>query len=233
MIIRAIVLLLLFVPVARCFSPCAPPRFDVFCDKIVGSWQTPDGTQSVEEVMRSCGGAVQGIRDDFYLNRADDGFVYFDCGTYSHGPVDTAATNTFMASLAVPKARILLSSSEGKTEATLAPKATFGGESTPRRDDLSLKVIKKPEYNVWRQIQCRMSSPSQPWMMQRVQWESSEGPDEGTQPQGPYQCWVEQKESLIFMGISCIETGYFKEIVRSCGENGKLTRVALQEGKLL
>merc|ERR1719491_2589881 len=56
--------------------------------------------------MRSCGGAVQGIREvaipietadmggkaeTMYHNRADDGFVYFDCGSYTQGPVQLKA----------------------------------------------------------------------------------------------------------------------------------------------
>ena len=60
----------------------------------------------VEEVMRSCGRVIQGIREptmmrtdkssnddnnnnnndnSFYLNRANDGFVFFNNGMYSMG----------------------------------------------------------------------------------------------------------------------------------------------------
>ena len=87
------------------FASCAPPRFDNFLDSILGTWR-PIGSSdkarsndvtsgSVEEVMRSCGGAVQGVKEiqfpgsifnQMYHNRADDGFVYFDCGSYSVGP---------------------------------------------------------------------------------------------------------------------------------------------------
>ena len=60
--------------------------------------------KEVEEVMRSCGGAVQGIRElplssfilpgegsaseerQTYHNRADGGFVYADDGSYTAGP---------------------------------------------------------------------------------------------------------------------------------------------------
>ena len=49
----------------------------------------------VAEVMRSCGGAVQGVRattdgvEGPLLNRQDDGFVYFDDGSWCFGPTTT------------------------------------------------------------------------------------------------------------------------------------------------
>jgi hypothetical protein len=93
-----------------CFSLCLPPRFDVFGENLVCSWTTPQGNTKlvVEEVMRSCGGAVQGIREvpllnmnmemgqqpggggGVYLNRANDGFLFLDNGTYTCGPVVVA-----------------------------------------------------------------------------------------------------------------------------------------------
>src|SRR6056300_555443 len=96
----------------QAFTSTAAPRFDTFCDNLVGSWkQVGDGVLlsgrkdddnskqmglTVEEVMRRCGGAVQGVREVVvtnshaeeelaYLNRANDGFVYFDDGSYSVG----------------------------------------------------------------------------------------------------------------------------------------------------
>ena len=59
----------------------------------------------IDEVRRSCGGAIQGIRElplslvfpesscvdlhqRTYHNRADGGFVYEDDGSYSTGPED-------------------------------------------------------------------------------------------------------------------------------------------------
>ena len=128
---------------AVAFASCPPPRFDAFADATVGRWQygpsLPDQAGEVEEVMRSCGGAVQGIREiplslspassasssgdgepepeGRYLNRADDGFVYFDSGSYSAGPVQITAADDdsalqFMASLSfasTPKRRLLVS----------------------------------------------------------------------------------------------------------------------------
>jgi len=55
--------MLLIVKLASCFTPIIPPRFDNFCDQVVGTWGIPIESQSrtrivgeVEEVMRSCGG---------------------------------------------------------------------------------------------------------------------------------------------------------------------------------
>ena len=134
--------LLARVPAARAFASCPPPRFDTFADATLGKWQfgpnVPDQAREVEEVMRSCGGAVQGIREIVlpnvannadidtnqvgdqqgrYHNRADDGFVYFDSGSYSAGPVQIADGDAveFMASLSfgstVPKRRLIVSAS--------------------------------------------------------------------------------------------------------------------------
>ena len=131
-------------PAARALASCPPPRFDTFADENLGKWQfgpnIPDQAREVEEVMRSCGGAVQGIREIVlptvaisaeintstnevgdqqgrYHNRADDGFVYFDSGSYSAGPVQIADGDDveFMASLSfgstLPKRRLLVSTS--------------------------------------------------------------------------------------------------------------------------
>ena len=80
--------------------------FDKFAAAATGSWSGTqyawtDGHASpgvaceavVDEVMRSCGGAVQGIRvgDGPLLNRQDDGFCFFDCGSWTQGP--TALTD--------------------------------------------------------------------------------------------------------------------------------------------
>ena len=78
------------------------PSFDTFSAAATGSWH---GTQYkwpgdtgvactavVDEVMRSCGGAVQGVRvdDGPLLNRQDDGFCFFDCGSWTQGPTKIA-----------------------------------------------------------------------------------------------------------------------------------------------
>jgi hypothetical protein len=254
-----VISLILSVPIAHTFSPCLPPRFDVFCDKIVGSWQRSDGTiLAVDEVMRSCGGAVQGIQDDtIYLNRADDGFCFFDCGTYSYGPIinddvvsTTACSDQLVTSFALPtKLRIvmtmttttsrpLLSSSENNmVEAILARtyRVQDASSTSWTQHDLGVPRIAKPTFTIGRQMQCRMPSPKQSWMMQRARWEAtSQRLNVDTiEPQGPYRCWVEQRQTSIMMGILCVATGYVKELLRTYDDSGKLTMIRLQDGLLL
>jgi len=178
----------------------APPRFDVFASSIVGEWVKPiqneeDNTKKfeVEEVMRACGGAVQGIRevsmgnkknpdDRAYHNRSNDGFVYFDCGSYTSGPVripkkkkkndDDEEEEMMMASLAFPsqQKRMLLS---------FSPSQEMGSRFLP----LYRPKVELPPDNPIEQLSglsslswesqssCRMPSPAQSWMLQRVKWE--------------------------------------------------------------
>ena len=241
MLRRILVVLLAVKPVVHTFSPCPPPRFNVFSDKIVGEWYTSHGVRTVEEVMRSCGGAVQGIRDDgFYLNRADDGFCYFDCGTYSYGPIDGATASSsnglLVASLSLPSMRIWLLANEGDitVEAAALPRVKLEAHAT--LEDLVLPIANsRPEFRVERHQQCRMASPTQPWMMQRAQWESRQDSTcKRQEPQGPYQCWIDVADGAISMGVTCVASGYVKEILRSyTAESGTLLTVALLEGRLL
>lgn len=176
------------------FVSCPPPRFDRFLDSIIGSWSFAndnviDGTvsiktSSVDEVMRSCGGAVQGIKeieytdtsvDKIYHNRADDGFLYYNCGSYSSGPIQidigSSADELFLCSFSFPKkgkSRCLVSSSN---LSVILKK----GSCTDEMDILSqangMILDQKPNNIIWEQeMLCRMSSPSQPWMLQRAKW---------------------------------------------------------------
>lgn len=115
----------------------AQPRFDEFASRTVGPWfVAKDGSKhEVEEVMRSCGGAIQGIKElplplvcpncdentdtsdqRTYHNRADGGFVYTDDGSYSAGPEHCDFVNSdidqklFMTSLPFGKQRLLMTS---------------------------------------------------------------------------------------------------------------------------
>ena len=129
------------------FLSCPPPRFDEFSERLLGKWKgrySPSLASStvtstsglVEEVMRSCGGAVQGIREfspigdivssgsessettgqqpeiGLYLNRANDGFVFQDLGSYSLGPVlsfdETQKGSLFLSNHMIGKDRFLL-----------------------------------------------------------------------------------------------------------------------------
>ena len=113
------------------WKSCSQPRFDEFASCTVGPWITSEAADAtdvleVEEVMRSCGGAIQGIRElplslifpkvDYeartYHNRADSGFVYAYEGTYTAGPenwnwdcVPSDDESLMMASLSFPDRR--------------------------------------------------------------------------------------------------------------------------------
>ena len=113
-----------------------------------------DLVADVEEVMRSCGGAVQGIREpattasliegdetnttpvngssSTYLNRANDGFVFFDDGCYTMGPVfignrkevkDDAAA--FLSCLALPEGDL-----DGRKQRLVVSFGGVGGNSS-------------------------------------------------------------------------------------------------------
>ncbi|KAL9188636.1 hypothetical protein ACHAXT_007014 [Thalassiosira profunda] len=159
---------LLSTATATQWRPCAQPRFDAFAELTVGPWVASSSDDAaaatlyeVEEVMRSCGGAVQGIRElplslifdaeecpeeeRTYHNRADGGFVYADDGTYSAGPEkwawndasdDDSGAKLLMASLAFTgKQRVWLAAT--LSEASEAVKSTHKAH-TP---NMSPKVI--------------------------------------------------------------------------------------------
>lgn len=221
------VLLLSHIGSAAGFASCPPPRFDTFADSITGKWQygpsLPDQAREVEEVMRSCGGAVQGITEMVlptttcrsnreedvikgrYHNRADDGFIYFDCGSYSAGPVQLVEGSVveMMSSLAfpsIPKRRLLISAKcqvGGTSGGILSLKPidnddvmAIGLNRVPIRaaeeeeaaeSDSSVLLGTKPGSTIhWHnESVCRMPNTSQPWILQRAKWECflSEGKD--------------------------------------------------------
>ncbi len=95
------------------------PSFDTFSAAAMGSWhgtryEWPGDTNGVactsvvDEVMRSCGGAVQGVRvdDGPLLNRQDDGFCFFDCGSWTQGPTALAEVAAFDVGLATHSGRV-------------------------------------------------------------------------------------------------------------------------------
>lgn len=208
---------------------CSPPRFDTFGDLLVGKWAIEkintvcgdDATSNVfvaevEEVMRSCGGAVQGIREPAtgnssgeeadaetsskYLNRANDGFVFFDDGCYTVGPLSIeqskgeSSGEDFLSCLVLSE-----KDTEGRTQrhvfefggvteqiyegsgllphdATLRTKQRFGDANvsvTSPKDDNKETT---PNYcvieDITRIVRCRMPSEGQPWMLQRAKWET-------------------------------------------------------------
>lgn len=195
-----LVYLLLIEPI-HAFSSCAPPRFNVFTETIASSWHVgqDDNVQVAEEVMRSCGGAVQGVREIplvscLYLNRANDGFVFFDNGSYTHGPVQigengAVAVMTTSLTLCNKKTRLLLTctldaetSSSTLDSAHVVHRAFGDTESLSfTQEDFGCEIAKDAQYDdiIWNhQVQCQMSSTGQPWMLQRAKWESEGSGDD-------------------------------------------------------
>ena len=196
------------------YIPCALPRFDTFLDVLTGSWNIHHHDKicskvKVEEVMRSCGGAVQGIREpiirDFsgdtttdceqeqegvYHNRADDEFVYFDCGSYSSG--NSGMTSLMIASGGdnVSKVRALISLKDGGKDTDIADvevSLMLLGRSSTQKDDAILPAVSHSssentdnnnDFIIHSTVRCRMPSPTQNWMIQRVKWESTSNQNE-------------------------------------------------------
>ena len=123
------------------FRPMAAPRFDTFAETLVGTaWISHDDNDnvnditttttcvSVEEVMRSCGGAVQGFHEiihhvliqeeeeedttpttttttTHYMNRANDEFLFLDNGSYTcriDSKEQNSTTTTTLTNLPLP-----------------------------------------------------------------------------------------------------------------------------------
>lgn len=168
---------------ATTFRSCPAPRFDVFAQGLVGHWNNHQAI--VEEVMRSCGGAVQGIReiiatndgllDDQYLNRADDGFLYQDDGGYSWGPVVLhleGKEDKCLTSLPLSKGQRVLFGSNDNEPVVLQKQFAAAADLT---------VVSFP--NDWtiawtRQVRCSMPTPNMPWMAQRLKWQMAEYEDD-------------------------------------------------------
>jgi hypothetical protein len=174
------------------FAPCPPPRFDTFSEKLVCSWTThEDENIVVEEVMRSCGGAVQGIRepaffggDDgkggLYLNRANDGFLFFNQGEYSFGPVQRrdGDTDTFLSNFMFGRSRIAVRCETDKSS-VVNPTSTFLRKTFGGTDKAAPSIQQCWETDptrIWSvdfysNTKCAMPSAGQPWILQRAKWE--------------------------------------------------------------
>ena len=149
------------------------PSFDTFSAAAVGSWTgtqyqwTADGATSgvpcevvVDEVMRSCGGAVQGVRvdDGPLLNRQDDGFCFFDCGSWTQGPTALAEVAAFDVGLATHRGRVRCMVSVDVTarkavDATVVVEERAGATPLAKRESLA--------------------ATGSPWLAPRLKWTRS------------------------------------------------------------
>ena len=161
--------LLLLCTVAVRTSALAP-SFDTFSVAATGSWTgtqyewTPDGATNgvpcevvVDEVMRSCGGAVQGVRvdDGPLLNRQDDGFCFFDCGSWTQGPTKIADgivhLDVGLVSQSGSRVRCTASVSAGQVvDATVVLEEKAGATPLAKRESLA--------------------ATGAPWLAPRLKW---------------------------------------------------------------
>lgn len=220
------------------FTPCPPPKFDVFLDSITGSWTTKESTvlsspsdtisSTVEEVMRSCGGAIQGMKeieypnspfDRMYNNRADDGFLFFDDGSYNNGPtsirnvkvgddgssdsvtndIDFSVVSSLSFNGLSPKSRIIISTTLPKMALSLTKGVSTTHSNDDENDENDDKLILLDECPIhikWNEeILCRMSSSSQPWMLQRAKWEKYKSKNEETNNKNEDSLEISESES--------------------------------------
>ena len=268
------------------FTPCPPPKFHVFLESILGSWTTTTSsndnnscsmTSNVEEVMRSCGGAIQGMKeieypnspfDRLYNNRADDGFLFFDCGSYINGPIlmqkhdgDEIMNLSLVSSLSFtdqsPKRRCIVSTSPSALAVSLIKSSS---NEVRFQDEVTL-VKECPTNFCWNEeILCKMSSSTQPWMLQRARWEKYKSSNDDVNIDSmstedilssPPHCWMKtmnnpsdvQSEALKSLSktnhIACvIQIGGMvdnnvKAFLRCYNDEGKLCGVIFQTGNAL
>ena len=144
------------------------PSFDTFSAAATGSWtgtqyEWPGDTNGVactavvDEVMRSCGGAVQGIRvgDGPLLNRQDDGFCFFDCGSWTQGPTALSDVAAFDIGLATHSGRVRCVVSVDVT-ARKAFEATVVVEEKPGATPLAKRES--------------LAATGAPWLAPRLKW---------------------------------------------------------------
>lgn len=138
---------------------CPPPRFDDFSEPLIGKWSSSSSstttssdnplTVEVEEVMRSCGGAVQGIREpsldsgsssSIYLNRANDGFCFFRDGSYTQGPTSLTSDSKepSLSCLVLPTVGRLVVSHDYDDDAVSEVRAAMRTKPKFGREDPSL-----------------------------------------------------------------------------------------------
>ena len=144
------------------------PSFDAFSAAATGFWtgtlyEWPGDANGVacesvvDEVMRSCGGAVQGVRvgDGPLLNRQDDGFCFFDCGSWTQGPtkLTDGALNLDVGLVAQSGSRVrcTASVSAGRVvDATLVVEEKAGAAPLAKRQSLA--------------------ATGSPWLAPRLKW---------------------------------------------------------------
>lgn len=219
----------------------AAPRFETFSTNIVGEYHVPGfGKESVELV------GDDAIRDNGIEMSCKDngGFVYFDCGSYSNGPIQLGEDDFFSASLSVPGSRVYVEGDvdeEGNMDGDLAmeyPRVVPDNEKEEMYNDaFGIDMVSMvPPFTVTHKVEASSSSDGK-WG--DLAWGESEGGEERLSKLavGPYQLWLANKRRQdggndVCVGVACAATGFVKNFVRSYSSSGMLVQVARQEGKL-
>jgi hypothetical protein len=281
--LRAAVLLLIGLcdRTTAAFQSTTAPRFDRFAEQLLGEWKHNPTTErtdtcstaccnfgTVEEVIRSCGGAVQGIREvavsnnleGLYLNRANDGFVYWNDGTYSFGPtyLQPFERSQFSTSLALSKSYRALSAltlvRDDSQRIAMEGWQVHCLSRPVQQPNSKLEVVPTAVESgnklliVWHsQIRGRMPCPCQPWMLPCVQWciKETEGATkepsfegEGRESESKVvQAWAHARHVTdggieFSTGVWCATSGLVKEVRRLYKSNGLLEHVMMLEGSV-
>jgi hypothetical protein len=236
----------------KSFSPTTPPRFDRFYDAIQGFWyDKKELLAAVEEVMHSCGDTV-GISEAVpieapqYLNRANDGFIYSNDGSYSSGPIKiNSEPQPFWTSLMVGKGRRLLLYTDMRVvNGTVDFEEVAVMALTKKPDEILLQESDPLNVDWQTERRCRMSTPSQPWNLQRATWEVNSAPvidevkgevtnnnDESTKS---IQIWfgcetMDDSSVSVTIGAICYQTNICRAFCRDYNSSYDLTTVSYGE----
>ena len=160
--------------------------------------------REVQEVMRSCGGAIQGVKetrsgvndDGLYLNRADDNFCYFDDGSWvhfsagflleaslQHGSstrrrfcVRLDPTGALLSAEVALEVKVDGATTQGKVDGPVDGRVEAQIADLLEGDQLELAL----EAEVWpsgafeHSIVGRRHSPGAPWVAARAKWSATQ-----------------------------------------------------------
>lgn len=128
---------------------------------------------------------MQGLRepvndqDSIYLNRANDGFVFFDNGCYTYGPIkrqEEDDDDKYLQSLMVGnfKSRVVMFGNGQGDESSAILQWKKSGSLFDEKSLPKIETEFDPcavQADFVETIMCSMASPMQPWMLQRAKWQ--------------------------------------------------------------
>lgn len=222
----------------------APPSFPTFAKNIVGRYYIPGGGAESVKVIDDVTLLDNGIS---LSSVNDEGFCYFDCGSYSFGPINMIDDDddAFMASFSVTGSRVYVEGDideDGTMDGNMAmeiPRVLEGEDEDAEKlsDCFNLDVVSTvPAFTVSHELAAATGTATA-WKRSDLQWEATGKEMVNVEPKGVYQLWlVNEKKSTggsdMNIGIACASTGYVKNLVRSYDESGQLFKVCRQEGLL-